>query len=571
MKTNFLKGLAIAAISLVMTACAETEGTETEILTLKVEPTSFQLKVGETKALTHTISSSTGGDVSKLEVSYASSAPEFATVGNDGVVTAVALGKADITATIKGTDVTAKATVTVIGDDVPKGEVIELGDGSNAFEIKSNMTLSYPNTYLLKGWVYVCEGATLTIEPGVIIKGDKATKASLIVERGAKIMAQGEKDKPIVMTSGEPAGSRKPGDWGGLIVCGYAKHNLAEATIEGGVRSKHGGTNDADNSGVLSYIRVEFAGIEYTEGNEINGITFGSVGSGTKIDHLQVSFSGDDSYEWFGGSVNASHLVAYRGWDDDFDTDNGFSGKIQFAMGLRDPKIGDQSASNGFESDNNANGSASTPLTSVTFANVSLFGPVANPSSYVDESGINGSQDPSKVRFQAAMHLRRNTSLSVFNSVFGAFPIGLIIENDKGSDTQGNATKGLLNVSNTVLAGMIKNFQDAQYWTGGTVNNPAVDADAFTKAYFSTEALLNSTYATLADLKLVGNPLDLTAPANMIPQADSPLATGAVWTNPLVSSGFEKVAYRGAFAPTETKENNWMTGWTNFDPQNTVY
>lgn len=571
MKTTFLKSIAIVAASLTLAACAEKTGTETEILTLLVEPTTVQLKVGETKKLTTKITSSTGGDVSKQEVTFKSSAEATATVDNNGVITAVALGKADITVTIKGTDVTEKTTVNVVDKDVPKGEIIDLGDGSNAFEIKSNMTLSYPNTYILKGWVYVCEGATLTIEPGVIIKGDKATKASLIIERGAKIMAQGEPTKPIIMTSNQPAGSRKPGDWGGLVVCGYAKHNLAEATIEGGVRSKHGGSNDADNSGVLSYVRVEFAGIEYTEGNEINGITFGSVGTGTKLDHIQVSFSGDDSFEWFGGSVNATHLISYRSWDDDFDTDNGFSGRIQFAMGLRDPKIGDQSASNGFESDNNANGSNAGPLTSVTFANVSMFGPVANPASYVDESGVNGSQDPSKVRFQAAMHLRRNTSLSVFNSVFGAFPIGLIIENDKGSNTQGNATNGLLNVSGTVFAGMVKNFQDAQYWKDKTVYNPAADSDLFTKAYFSTEALLNGTYTTLADLKFIGNPLDLTSPANMIPSTDSPLATGAVWTNSLVASGFEKVVYKGAFAPTETKENNWMTGWVEFDPQNAQY
>lgn len=571
MKTNFLKGLAIAAVSLLFASCADSQTAETEILTLTVEPKSVQLKVGETKQLTSKITSSLTGDMPTQSVSYISSTPEKATIDDKGLVTAVALGKSEITASIKGTDVSEKITVTVVGDDIHKGEVIDLGDGSNAYEIKSDMTLSYPNTYILKGWVYVCKGATLTIEPGVIIKGDKATKSSLIIERGAKIMAQGEPNKPIIMTSGEPAGSRKSGDWGGLIVCGYAKHNLAEATIEGGVRSKHGGTNDADNSGVLSYIRVEFAGVEYTEGNEINGITFGSVGSKTKVDHIQVSFSGDDSYEWFGGSVNASHLISYRSWDDDYDTDNGFSGKIQFAVGLRDPQIGDQSASNGFESDNNANGSFATPLTSVTFANVSLFGPVANPASYVDEAGVHGSQDPSKVRFQAAMHLRRNTSLNVFNSVFAAFPIGLIIENDKGSNTQKNATDKLLNVSNTVFAGMVKNFQDAQYWTNGTVYNPASDADAFAKAYFSTEALLNMTYTSIADLKLVGNPLDLTSPANMIPQSDSPLSNSAVWTNPIVASGFERVSYKGAFAPTETKEKNWMSGWTEFDPQNAQY
>ena len=110
---------------------------------------------------------------------------------------------------------------------------------------------------------------------------------------------------------------------------------------------------------------------------EINGITFGSVGSGTKIDHLQVSYSNDDSYEWFGGTVDCKYLVAYHGWDDDFDTDNGFSGKVQYALGVRHPKIADQSLSNGFESDNNADAKTVEPYTTTRFCNVTLVGPMA--------------------------------------------------------------------------------------------------------------------------------------------------------------------------------------------------
>ncbi|MDR2475065.1 MAG: hypothetical protein LBD45_04325 [Bacteroidales bacterium] len=260
----------------------------------------------------------------------------------------------------------------------PTPEILDLGDGSNAFEIKSNMTLKYPNTYNLKGFVYVENGVTLTIEPGVIIKGDKATKGTLIIERGGKIVADATKERPIVFTSAQNPGSRKPGDWGGLILLGKAPNNVGEQTIEGGVRSNHGGTDPNDNSGVLRFVRVEFAGIEYSTDNEINGITFGSVGAGTVVDYVQVSHSGDDSFEWFGGTVNARHLVALRGWDDDFDTDNGFSGKIQYALGLRDPKVADKSASNGFESDNTADGKDDSPFTNCVFATVSLFGRVAN-------------------------------------------------------------------------------------------------------------------------------------------------------------------------------------------------
>jgi hypothetical protein len=344
-----------------------------------------------------------------------------------------------------------------------------------------------------------------------------------------------------------------------LILLGKAPNNAGEQTIEGGVRSKHGGSDAHDNSGILKYVRVEFAGIEYNPDNEINGVTLGSIGDATTMDYVQVSYSGDDSFEWFGGTVNAKHLVAYHGWDDDFDTDNGFSGKVQFALSVRDPKIGDKSASNSFESDNNSGGSTAEPYTSAVFANVSLFGPVANPSSYTDEAGINGSSVDA--RFQAGLHLRRNTQLSVFNSLIASFPIGIIIENDKGSTTQQWATDGKLNIAGCCIAGTIKPFQNAQYWSNGAVLKPE-DEGEFADAYFNRQDGGNQTFATVGELKLTGS---------YFPASDSPLATGASWTDAKVSSGFDKVNYRGAFSPSENANNNWMKGWTNFDPQNTEY
>lgn len=127
----------------------------------------------------------------------------------------------------------------------------------------------------------------------------------------------------------------------------------------------------------MSYVRVEFAGYPFEKDKEINGITFGSVGDGTKVDHLQVSYSNDDSYEWFGGTVNCKNLIAFRGWDDDFDTDNGFSGQVQYGLSVRDARIADVSQSNGFESDNDASGSTAQPYTSATFSNMTFVGPKA--------------------------------------------------------------------------------------------------------------------------------------------------------------------------------------------------
>ena len=182
----------------------------------------------------------------------------------------------------------------------------QIGNGDNEFVFKGKQTIKR-GTYTLKGWVYVADGAELTIEPGTVIKGDKQTMAALIVERGGKLIAQGSQSAPIVFTSEAAKGQRKPGDWGGLIICGKAPHNAGESQIEGGPRTKHGGNDPHDNSGILSYVRVEFAGYPFEKDKEINGITFGSVGDGTKVDHLLVSYSNDDSYEWVGGTVNCKN------------------------------------------------------------------------------------------------------------------------------------------------------------------------------------------------------------------------------------------------------------------------
>ena len=219
--------------------------------------------------------------------------------------------------------------------------------------ISSDTHWTCDKQYLLKGYVYVTNGTTLTIDPGVIVRGDKNTKGSLIIERGAKIMAIGTAAAPIVFTSAQPAGQRSYGDWGGVILCGKAPVNwtAGQAQVEGGPRSIYGGTDPADNSGTLRYVRIEFPGIAFSPNNEINGLTLCGVGTGTSIDHIQVSYSGDDSYEWFGGTVNAKYLVAFAGWDDDFDTDNGYAGNNQYGIGLRDPFAADQSGSKAFESD----------------------------------------------------------------------------------------------------------------------------------------------------------------------------------------------------------------------------
>ncbi len=331
-------------------------------------------------------------------------------------------------------------------DDKENANGTQIGNGDQEFVFTGKQTLK-KGTYLLKGWVYIADGAELTIEPGTIIKGDKQTKAALIAERGGKLIAKGTATEPIVFTSEEAAGSRKPGDWGGIILCGKAKNNQTEQQIEGGPRTKHGGADDADNSGALSYVRIEFAGYPFQKDKEINGLTLGSVGSGTEIDHVQVSYSNDDSFEWFGGTVNCKYLVAYKGWDDDFDTDNGFSGKVQYGLSLRDSKIADTSQSNGFESDNCADGATVDPRTKATFSNITFVGPKVlddkfqNTTDYITAGAYNPNNGSALGKFQSAMQIRRSSNLNCINSVALGWPIGLIVDGEKG-ETVKNAKEG---------------------------------------------------------------------------------------------------------------------------------
>jgi hypothetical protein len=553
--------------------------------------------------------------------------PDFTvTSANPGIATATVSGTVITVKGIKG----GTTLVNVAGSDgasvtfavVVNDEQIlfgpdkkQLGSGLKSFSLKKSHTIK-KGTYTMVGWIYVEDGVTLTIEPGTVFKCSDvsfdgrtaATGTSLIIQKGGKIMAEGTREQPIVFTSAKPKGQRQATDWGGIIICGKARNNQGTMTIEGGVEADHGGNDDDDNSGVMRYCRLEFGGYPYALDNEINGLTLGSVGRGTTLEYIQVSYSGDDSYEWFGGSVNCKHLIAYHGWDDDFDTDNGFSGKLQFLLGVRDPKIADQSNSNGFESDNNANGGTELPYTTCVFSNVTIIGPIGqdpnfnnydvlypSPASAPYITGYNwgNSTDAAfPIRtgiFQCGMQVRRNSRLSCFNSVFTGYPVGIMLSNDGRGDTQGAAINDLLKVKNVYFAGMgrvgstkdnkLNNWIDAF-----DVNSGAVTSS---ETYFLQSGLNNKVYATIDELKLKdikSKELPLVVNtnggkesardsknANWGPMTGSPLLNAAGFTDPFLSdSFFERVTYIGAFA-SDSDADNWTKGWTNFDPQNTDY
>jgi hypothetical protein len=447
--------------------------------------------------------------------------------------------------------------------------VISVGTGTpdktTGFQITTNTTWTRNNIYLLNGVVFVNDGVTLTIESGTIIKGDLNNQGALVIRQGGKLNAIGTPTQPIVFTSNQPAGMRAPGDWGGIIICGRAPVNLpGNPTIEGGVNATFGGTNPADNSGTLQYVRIEYPGVAFAVNNEINGLTLGGVGHGTTIDHIQVSGSGDDSFEWFGGTVNAKYLIGLAGTDDDFDTDNGYSGRVQYGISIRDPRRGDIATggvSNGFESDNDATGTTNMPQTSAVFTNMTVLMPTtptqASPFNNADGALI-----------------RRNSAQSIFNSVFAGRPFGLELNSNSVNLTTANAASGSLVFVNNVLAGYT-----APGRAGRTTSNSGATAGFSINAFVGGNG--NDTTRTVAALGLngdnfafggsAGNP-QLT-PYFALP-ANSILNTGASFANAKltgtgnggVNSTFDVVTYRGAFGAT-----NWATGWTNFNPQITCY
>lgn len=313
--------------------------------------------------------------------------------------------------------------------------------------ISANTTWTSNNVYLLQGVVYIDSLITLTIEPGTIIRGDFNTaNSSLLVRRGAKLNAEGTQCNPIVFTSNRNVGERAPGDFGGVIVLGKARHNLGTNVLIEGLSAAnsanyHGGTDDNDNSGVIKYVRIEYGGFVFSANNEINGLTMGSVGRGTTVDYVQSSFINDDAFEFFGGAVNCKHLVAYRVIDDNFDTDNGFSGQMQYMLGIKDPALADISISEGFESDNDNPGTAENryPKTTATFYNVTEIGAYrcTTPAPTVNANHNRGAR------------LRRNTDLKIYNSIFMNFKNGLFID---GTLALGNANQDSLVFRNNLIA-----------------------------------------------------------------------------------------------------------------------
>ena len=485
----------------------------------------------------------------------------------------------------KGGLTSSDASVVITTAAIPNKPIVEVTG-----VITANTTWTADKIYKLKGFVRVGNdptvtdvpaknsGPTLTIQPGTVIYGEKATKGTLIIQRGAKIIAEGTATSPIVFTSESAVGSKEPGDWGGLVICGRASNNQPGGVfeLEGGYKAFSGGgtsPDNADNSGSLKYVRIEYAGVPVNPNQEVNSLTLGAVGSETKIEYVMCTYGLDDSFEWFGGTVNAKYLIAYKGLDDDFDVDFGFSGFVQFGLGVRGATLADQSGSNGFEVDNNGQGSDAAPFTSGTFSNMTIIGPKATR------------ETPISLQFQSAAQLRRNNKLKIHNSFFTGYPNGIFID---GANTAANAAANELVLKNNVVAG-VDNWGGNGFGSAGTVftGTPANGANhpnaprgfrigagtgAFSNGIYTLTAL-NINEKTAENWFLENNAIlskwsDAGIDASIFgtinpkttPNTGSSLLNGAVFTG--LPSFFSVVPHKGAFGTT-----NWAQGWAEWSPE----
>ena len=477
---------------------------------------------------------------------------------------------------VRGTAQSDPSTAVAVKTPQVQGQTIEVTQ-----DITISTSWTKDNTYLLKGFIHVLNGATLTIEAGTRILGDFNTLgSSLFILRGAKINAVGTAAEPIVFTSSQPTGQRKSGDWGGLIIVGNATLNRTgvDIVLEGtntdtrqppvsGTNYSvkyNGGTTDTDDSGELRYVRVEFAGFAPSQNAELNAFTFAAVGSGTRLSNLQALAGLDDSFEWFGGTVSASNLVSYDAGDDHFDMSEGFRGRLQnvialqtlsFAAGdIRSGAGAPSSDPQGIENDGCEGagctlGRNSTPLTTPLVANFTLIG-TGDAASSGSSGGV-------------GMMLRRGVGGWYVNGLLARWPRAAISVRDTetyqragGSATPDLATADLA-VKNVLVAESTAPFQ-----TGGSSTQNEFD--------LAGNAITNSTTATLASLfTAFPATIDATTTAaafDWTPPAGSPAAAGglATFTGKLATAAGTAVtgtAYVGAAQPGGTK---WWQGWTAY-------
>ena len=424
-------------------------------------------------------------------------------------------------------------------DDSESSESVQVSIGLREAVLSSaitgNRVLSADTTYLLTGVVSVEDGGTLTIEPGTLILGDASVQpTALVVKQGGTIDAQGTADAPIVFTSSNPVGSRNRGDWGGLVINGYAQCNFPDQDdcVAEGFAASYGGDQNDDDSGTMRYVRIEFAGYEVSLGNELNMLTLNGVGSGTTLEYIQTHQGLDDGFEFFGGTVDLKYGLVTGASDDSFDYSTGWQGRGQFWIALQDPNDAD----NGFEVDNNDPDTGAEPRTDPTIYNVTLVG----------KGPTGGTAGESTHGFL----FRLGTAGQVRNAIVTGFgTAGLDVD---GSATLAECLSGDLVVANSIF------FENAAYLDpDDDVSSVAGDQQ------YEEDCVAQPSWDTLltTDPQL-GDPYNWDAP-DFQPATGSPAAVAANAASPS-DPWFDNADYIGAVDPNATG-TLWYEGWTTFE------
>ena len=400
--------------------------------------------------------------------------------------------------------------------------------------IAGDTTWDSDSYWVLRGAVFVDAPARLTIDAGTEIFGEFATNGTLIIARGARILANGTASAPIVFSSDQPIGERARADWGGLIINGSAPLNVpgGEGVGEGDTGA-FGGTNEADDSGHLKYVRVEFAGTEFSPDNELNGIAFQGVGSGTEVDHVMVKYNKDDGLEFFGGTVAVKHVVLQGIADDSVDWTDGWTGKGQFIIVMQSGDDADQ----GIEADNNGDNNNLTPRSNPTLYNLTLIG---------DPDTDEGSES------DIGMLLREGTSATIRNFIVLGFKEASVdIDHTATFDQVDNESltlgSGIIH-GNCVVSGC-----DGQFRT---------DSDDEAAAKTTKEIVTGSSNVSFVD-PLLADPYDLSDP-DYRPAATSPAFTTVTAAMPPNDGFFETANFIGAVGPAGGGQDTWWQGWTDF-------
>jgi len=391
-------------------------------------------------------------------------------------------------------------------------------------EVTGNETWVNTNYYVLRGAVFVRDGATLNIQAGTKVIGESWSNGTLIVSRGGRLNAIGTASQPIVMTSDQPVGGRARGDWGGLIINGRARLNTPSGTAAGeGDTGQYGGNDDTDNSGTIRYLRLEFAGIEFSPDNELNGIAFQGVGSGTQVDYVQIHMNRDDGLEYFGGTVDIKHAVLTNIADDSLDWTQGWRGRGQFiAISQR----GDD-ADWGIEADNASSNHN--------------FEPRSNPQIY--NTTICGDPDTNEGAESVRATLFRVGTAVTFRNflILGSKNLGMQM-NDA-------ATLALVGQGITKVG-------------SGIVSGPATPLHS-SVAQFVTSGQFPNVMVNPSNIGLAGTDCSNHENPNFQPSSVATLAGGQLAPIMPPNDGFfEAVTYIGAVPPAPAA--NWMSGWTSF-------